>query len=141
MVGDVVMRKLGAVIGLAMPFAAATNWNNVAGLFTVDPQPLRRALPTAKCHGQWVGRAAWQPHRMALRLHDSTWFATMKTTLVLRNQQEQQRHHQTLTNAEFDTYENKNAIAILPEAGEGYEFTGGKYLNVVWRFIKLETVP
>ena len=128
-----------------MPFAGASGWNNVAGLNTVDPQPYSPGINYAEV--RYAANGSVERHGDALTewrygYMTRAWFAAMKTTLGLSETNKSNNVTiQTLTNAEFDTYENKNAIAILPEPGDGYEFTGGKYLNVVWRFIKLEVVP
>lgn len=126
-----------------MPFAAVTQWNNVAGLQTVSPPPFTPGVQfaesryaangSAERHGD--ARTEWRYGYM-----EPAAFDAMRTLLGLSDTVKSAEV--TLqTTRDFRTYATYNAIAVDPEPVDDFEFEGGHYLNVVWHFIKLVAVP
>lgn len=126
-----------------MPFCAVTGYDNVAGLNTLDPQPRSAGITYGDV--RYAANGSVDRHGYALTAwhYDymtPAWFAAVKTLLGLSDTQKSAEVTiQTLKN-DFSTFANYNANAVLPEIGDGYDYQGGKYLNVVWRFIKIEVV-
>lgn len=127
-----------------MAFQAATGHNNAGSLADVTPQPRSEGIQYADIrysadgsvvrHG--YARTEWRYGFMT-----RTQFAAMQSALgVSESTKSAAVTIRTLINSDFQTYANYNATAINPEPGDGYTFEGGMYLNVVWRFNKVEAL-
>lgn len=127
-----------------MPFCAASGYDNTSGLNTLDPQPRCPGISYAEV--RYAANSTVERHGYALTewhygYMTPAWFAAVKGYLGLSETQKSNEVTIQTVDNDFVTFSNYNANAILPEPNTDYEYTGGTYLNVVWRFIKVEAIP
>jgi len=125
-------------------FQAVTTWNNAANLALVAIQPASAGIidpdiriagdGTRFAHGSQFTEWRWGFLTVAQ-------FGALMTQLgISRTVKSAQVTIRTVVQSDYATYANYNAIANYPEPDTGYQYRGGRYMNVVIAFTRLEAL-
>lgn len=125
-------------------FKAAQNWDNAAGLALVNPQPASPGVidPDIRTGGdatRYANGARFTEWRYGFLTVAE--FTTLLSVLgISRTTKSAQVTIRTVLQDDYATYANYNAIANYPEPDTGYRYYGGRYMDVVIAFTRLEAI-
>ncbi|MHC4617383.1 MAG: hypothetical protein ACYTEQ_06475 [Planctomycetota bacterium] len=125
-------------------FKVATGFNNAASLALIDPQPASpgvidpdiRVAGDATRYGNGARFTEWRFGFLTV-----SQYTTLLASLgVSRTTKSAQVTIRTVLQDDYATYANYNAVANNPEPDTGYQYYGGRYLNVIIAFTRLEAI-
>lgn len=125
-------------------FKAVITWNNAANLVLVSIQPASPGIidPDIRVAGdatRYAHGATFTEWRWGF-LTVAQFGAQMTQLGISRTTKSAQVTIRTVIQNDYATYANYNAIANYPEPDTGYQYRGGRYMNVVIVFTRLEAL-
>lgn len=125
-------------------FKSALGFDNAGSLTLVDPQPASPGIidPDVRTGGDGT-RFAHGSQFVEWRFGFLTvsQFTALNTKLgISRTTKSAKNTIRTVLQDDYATYANYNAIANMPEPDTGYRYAGGRYLDVVYVFTRLEAL-
>lgn len=125
-------------------FKVASGWNNAGSLALADPQPASpgvvdpdiRVAGDATRYGNGARFSEWRYGYLTT----AQFVALLASLGVSRTTKSAKVTIRTVLQDDYATYANYNAIANNPEPDTGYQYFGGRYMNVVIAFTRLEAL-